>query len=154
MVTYRRTALLVDPLVSSESALQRVAVVIAHEFAHQWFGNIVTMEWWNDLWLNEGFASFIEYIGTDFIDNKFEIWGFFLIYMNNVLIIDSSFYTHPIELNVNNPNEIDTLFDSVTYDKGMSIIRMLYNFMGNDEFMNGISIFKCKYTTIMGCIGW
>eukprot|EP01083_Nonionella_stella_P069908 186674_1 len=138
LVTYRRTALLVDPVTSSESALRRVVVVIAHEFAHQWFGDIVTMTWWDDLWLNEGFASFVEHIGTNYSSPAFDIWNFFLINMDNVLSIDASYYTHPIQLTVNDPNEIDTLFDSVTYDKGMSVIRMLYTFMGSESFMNGI----------------
>ena len=109
------------------------------------FGDIVTMSWWDDLWLNEGFASFVEHIGTNYSHPEFNIWDFFLIYMNSVLVTDSSFYTHPIELTVNDPNEIDTLFDSVTYDKGMSVIRMLYQFMGSNEFMNGIQSYLTSH---------
>ena len=78
------------------------------------------MEWWDDLWLNEGFASFMEHIGTNHSNPEFGIWDFFAMSTQSVLGTDSSFWTHSIELAVNDPNEIDTLFDSVTYDKGMA----------------------------------
>ena len=78
LITFRQTALLYDVNESSSSDQQRVATVIAHELAHQWFGNYVTMEWWTDLWLNEGFASFMEYLGTESIEVNWEMWNQFL----------------------------------------------------------------------------
>ena len=115
LVTYRKTTLFANPQQSAESSLQTVVVDIAHEFAHQWFGNLVTMEWWNDLWLNEGFASFVEYIGTNYTHPAFNIWNSFLMSESNALDIDDSIFTHPIQVNVDNPNEVDSLFDTISY---------------------------------------
>ena len=115
LVTYRKTALLADPNLSSESSLERVVVVIAHEFAHQWFGDIVTMKWWNDLWLNEGFASFVEFIGTNYTNPEFNYWDSFLIGITSAMEMDNSIFTHPINVEVDNPNEIDSIFDTITY---------------------------------------
>ncbi len=114
-ITYRITALLATPGLSSLSRFKRISDVIAHELAHQWFGDIVTMAWWNDLWLNEGFASFVENLGVNYTHPEYSIWEDFARSGNGALDIDSSIYTHSIQADVEDPQEIDTLFDTITF---------------------------------------
>ncbi len=138
-VTYRETAILVDPEQSSEATRQRVAVVIAHELAHQWFGNLVTMEWWTHLWLNEGFASWIEYLAVDHLFPEWQIWTQFVYSdLSRALDLDGLENTHPIEVEVKDPNEISEIFDAISYSKGSSIIRMLAAYLGEDAFRRGL----------------
>lgn len=138
-VTYRETALLVDPEHSSTKNKQWVALVIAHELAHQWFGNLVTMEWWTHLWLNEGFASYIEYLAVNELFPDWDIWTQFAYADLGVgLRLDSLKHTHPIEVDVRDPNEIGEIFDEVSYSKGASVIRMLAGFLGEHDFREGL----------------
>ena len=103
-ITYRETALLIDPDHSAASAKQRVALVIAHELAHQWFGNLVTMDWWTHLWLNEGFASYIPYLAVHHLFPEWDIWTQFVYAdLNRALELDSMVNTHPVEVPVNHP---------------------------------------------------
>jgi len=105
--------------------------VIAHELAHQWFGNLVTMEWWDDLWLNEGFASYTEYIGTNAVEPTWQM-AFLQMYAYEYLDamdLDALASTHPIEANVTDPAVVSQLFDSISYGKGASVIRMLQNYV-------------------------
>ncbi|EDO47790.1 predicted protein [Nematostella vectensis] len=140
LMTYRETALLWKEGTSSESYKQRVAAVIAHELAHQWFGNLVTMEWWDDLWLNEGFASFVEYKGV----NKVEpTWGmddqFVITDSDTAFSLDGLVSSHPIKVAVNHPAEINEIFDSISYNKGSCILRMLEDFLGENKFKKGLT---------------
>uniref|UniRef100_A0A8C4H6J1 Aminopeptidase n=1 Tax=Dicentrarchus labrax TaxID=13489 RepID=A0A8C4H6J1_DICLA len=141
LITYRETNLLYDETQSSSYNKQRVASVIAHELVHQWFGNIVTMDWWDDLWLNEGFASFFEYIGVEKAEPD---WG-----MRDIMIIsdvlpvmvdDALLSSHPIIVNVSTPAEITSVFDAISYSKGASILRMLEDWMGKDKFRDGCRV--------------
>ncbi|XP_068608071.1 glutamyl aminopeptidase [Brachionichthys hirsutus] len=138
LITYRETNLLYDENQSSSYNKQRVASVIAHELVHQWFGNIVTMDWWDDLWLNEGFASFFEYIGVERAESD---WGMRDIMIINdvlpVMVDDALLSSHPIIVNVSSPAEITSVFDIISYSKGASILRMLENWMGKDKFRDG-----------------
>lgn len=145
-VTYRETALLVDPTQTATANKQWIALVIAHELAHQWFGNLVTMEWWTHLWLNEGFASYIEYLAVDEIFPKWDIWTQF-VFMDHAkaLSLDGLKNTHPIEVEVRDPNEISEIFDAVSYSKGASIIRMLAKHLGAADFRKGLHIYLKKY---------
>ncbi|TNN62000.1 Glutamyl aminopeptidase [Liparis tanakae] len=138
LITYREANLLYDINQSSSYNKQRVASVIAHELVHQWFGNIVTMDWWDDLWLNEGFASFFEYIGVEKAEPS---WG-----MRDIMIIsdvlpvmvdDALLSSHPIIVNVTTPAEITSVFDGISYSKGASILRMLEDWMGKELFRDG-----------------
>ena len=145
-VTYRESALLVDEKLSSLANKQWVALVVAHELAHQWFGNLVTMEWWTHLWLNEGFASFMEYLAVDSIFPSWEIWVQFTALENgSALRLDGLKNTHPIEVVVSDPSEINEIFDSVSYSKGASVIRMLSEYLGADTFRKGLSYYLKKY---------
>ncbi|NIO11473.1 MAG: M1 family peptidase [Deltaproteobacteria bacterium] len=138
-VTYRETAILVDPDQSSEATRQRVAVVIAHELAHQWFGNLVTMEWWTHLWLNEGFASWIEYLAVDKLFPEWQMWTQFVYSdLSRALDLDGLENTHPIEVEVKDPNEISEIFDAISYSKGSSVIRMLAGYLGEETFRRGL----------------
>ena len=138
-VTYRETALLIDPEKSSSANRQRVVVVIAHELAHQWFGNLVTMEWWTHLWLNEGFASYIEYLAVDHIFPEWQMWSQFLTEDHGrALELDGLANTHPVEIEVVHPSEISEIFDAVSYSKGSSIIRMLTEYLGPKVFRDGL----------------
>ncbi|XP_035668606.1 endoplasmic reticulum aminopeptidase 1-like isoform X1 [Branchiostoma floridae] len=140
LVTYRETAILYNADESSASDKQWVAIVIAHEFAHQWFGNLVTMKWWNDLWLNEGFASFVEFIGTDKVSPEWKMLDQFVVTdLQTALAADSLSNSHPISVTVGRPEEVEEIFDSISYDKGASILRMLESFLGRETFLQGLT---------------
>ncbi|KAL5257109.1 hypothetical protein ACHWQZ_G012143 [Mnemiopsis leidyi] len=140
IITYRESSLLYNPTTSSTAEKQRVCSVIAHEAAHQWFGNIVTMAWWNDLWLNEGFASFVEYYGIDAAEPSWNILDFFYPdEMTTAMNFDSSPSSHPISVQVSSPEELSGLFDTISYRKGSSINWMMMKFMGDDTFAKGLA---------------
>lgn len=146
-ITYRESALLVDEDKSSLSNKQWVALVIAHELAHQWFGNLVTMEWWTHLWLNEGFASYIEYLAVDKLFPKWDIWTQFSTHdLGVALRLDALATTHPIEVEVHHPDEIGEIFDEVSYSKGASIIRMLAEYLGEKNFRDGLRHYLKKHS--------
>lgn len=146
LVTYRETALLIDPKNSSSKAKQWVALVVGHELAHQWFGNLVTMEWWTNLWLNEGFASWIEYLCVDHCFPEFDIWTQFVYQdLGRALELDALHTSHPIEVPVGEPSEIDEIFDAISYSKGASVIRMLHNYIGDEDFRKGMGSYLTKF---------
>lgn len=139
LITYRETAMLYDEKTSSVGNKLRVAVVVAHELAHQWFGNLVTPKWWDDLWLNEGFASYVEYIGVDFVEPTWRMLDQFVVdEVQNVFSTDSLSSSHQISIPVNNPDEISEIFDHISYAKGASIIRMMNHFLTEDVFKAGL----------------
>lgn len=145
-VTYRETAILVDPEHSSAATRQRVAIIIAHELAHQWFGNLVTMEWWTHLWLNEGFASWIEYLAVDHLFPEWEIWTQFVFSdFGRALSLDSLRHSHPIEVEVHHPGEISEIFDAISYSKGASVIRMLAAYLGEEDFRRGLQVYLSRH---------
>uniref|UniRef100_A0A8D1QZU2 Aminopeptidase n=1 Tax=Sus scrofa TaxID=9823 RepID=A0A8D1QZU2_PIG len=138
LITYRETNLLYDPNESASSNQQRVAAVVAHELVHQWFGNIVTMEWWEDLWLNEGFASFFEFLGVDHAEKEWQMRD--QILLEDVLPVqedDSLISSHPIVVTVSTPAEITSVFDGISYSKGASILRMLEDWITPEKFQKG-----------------
>jgi tricorn protease interacting factor F2/3 len=148
-ITFRETILLYDPKTSSTRTKQFIAEVISHEIAHMWFGNLVTMKWWNDLWLNESFATFM---ATKFVDKfypEWDLWNQFVEDAMNVAMgLDSLKTTHPIDVKVNSPAEIREIFDAISYDKGGCVLRMLENYVGEPNFQKGLkkylSDFKYK----------
>jgi tricorn protease interacting factor F2/3 len=148
-ITFRETILLYDPKTSSTRTKQFIAEVISHEIAHQWFGNLVTMKWWNDLWLNESFATFM---ATKFVDKfypEWDLWNQFVEDAMNVAMgLDSLKTTHPIDVKVNSPAEIREIFDAISYDKGGCVLRMLEHYVGEPNFRKGLkrylSDFKYK----------
>ncbi|MDQ5954496.1 MAG: puromycin-sensitive aminopeptidase, partial [Patescibacteria group bacterium] len=146
-VTYREVGLLVDENNTSLGSKQMIALVIAHELAHQWFGNLVTMEWWTHLWLNEGFASYIEFLAVDDLYPEWDIWTQFLTYEHGVALrLDGLLNTHPIEIPVHHPDEIGEIFDEVSYSKGSSVIRMLADYLGEEDFRLGLSHYLKKHS--------
>uniref|UniRef100_A0A673JAE3 Aminopeptidase n=1 Tax=Sinocyclocheilus rhinocerous TaxID=307959 RepID=A0A673JAE3_9TELE len=146
LVTYRETALLIDPKNSCASSRQWVALVVGHELAHQWFGNLVTMEWWTHLWLNEGFASWIEYLCVDHCFPEYDIWTQFVSAdYTRALDLDALDNSHPIEVDVGHPSEVDEIFDAISYSKGASVIRMLHNYIGDEDFRKGMNAYLLKF---------
>ncbi|XP_060524768.1 aminopeptidase A isoform X2 [Cylas formicarius] len=146
LVTYRETALLYTNATHSSANKQRVATVIAHELAHSWFGNLVTMDWWNDLWLNEGFASYIEFKGTAAAEPDWEMMSQFQTSdLHSVLSLDATLSSHPIVVSVTTPDEITAIFDTISYNKGASILRMLEDTVGEENFRKGVTNYLNKY---------
>ncbi|PIK40302.1 Glutamyl aminopeptidase [Apostichopus japonicus] len=146
LITYREQYLLIDNVTSSASYKQLVCVVVSHELAHQWFGNIVTMDWWDDLWLNEGFASYVEYLGADQAEPTWQMQEQFVVNdLYSVFRLDQIVSSHPIIIDVNRPEEISEVFDSISYSKGASVIRMLNDFMGEESFKEGLQRYLKKY---------
>merc|ERR1711962_360541 len=147
LITYRETNLIYDENASSTANKERVAMVIAHELAHMWFGNLMTVFWWNDLWLNEGFATYIEYKGVQSYETGWDMDSKFLtLDLHPVLELDATDASHPIVVNVDTPDEINAVFDKIAYSKGSSVIRMMEDFMGEDDFHRGISNFLKKFS--------
>ena len=141
-ITYREVALLVDPVDSSAGTREIVAAIISHEMAHQWFGDLVTMEWWDDLWLNESFASWMGDKAVDHLHPEWEMWTQFLTHdTSSALNLDGLRNSHPIEQPVNNPDEIGELFDAISYSKGGSVLRMLEHYLGEEAFREGLRIY-------------
>ncbi|XP_049361038.1 aminopeptidase M1 [Solanum verrucosum] len=145
LVTYRETALLYDDKHSAAANKQRVATVVAHELAHQWFGNLVTMEWWTHLWLNEGFATWVSYLATDSLFPEWKIWTQFLEEATEGLRLDGLAESHPIEVDINHAGEIDEIFDAISYRKGASVIRMLQSYLGPESFQRALASYIKRY---------
>ena len=146
LITFRETAMLVDKNSTTTESKQYAAMVIAHELAHQWFGNLVTMEWWDDLWLNEGFASWIEFLAIDKLFPKWNMWTHFLATEQlAALRLDSLKNTHPVQIHINHPDEIRTSFDSISYCKGASVIHMLHDYLGPKNFRLGLVHYLKKH---------
>lgn len=142
LVTYRETNLLFDPLISASSNQQRVASVVAHELVHQWFGNTVTMDWWDDLWLNEGFASFFEFLGVNHAEKDWQMLS--QVLLEDVFPVqedDSLISSHPVVVTVSTPAEITSVFDGISYSKGASILRMLQDWITPEKFQKGCQIY-------------
>ncbi|HSD98861.1 MAG TPA: M1 family metallopeptidase [Patescibacteria group bacterium] len=138
-VTFRESALLVDEQKSSLTNKQWVALVVAHELAHMWFGNLVTMEWWTHLWLNEGFACYIEYLTIDSLFPKWHMWKQFAsMEHNSALALDSLASAHPIEVPITSDKEVKEIFDEISYAKGASVIQMLATYLGPKLFRQGL----------------
>ncbi|KAM4744489.1 aminopeptidase Ey-like [Anableps anableps] len=153
LITYRETALLYNPGVSSNGDKEWVTTVISHELAHMWFGNLVTMRWWNDLWLNEGFATYVSYLGADYAEPEWNMKD--LIVLNeivNVMAVDASAYSHPLstkEEEILRPDQISRLFDTITYSKGAAVLRMLSDFITETVFSKGLHTYleEFEYNT-------
>ncbi|NWX15195.1 AMPN Aminopeptidase, partial [Aegotheles bennettii] len=142
LVTYRENSLLFDNSYSSIGNKERVVTVIGHELAHQWFGNLVTLRWWNDLWLNEGFASYVEYLGADSAEPSWNIKDLMVLNeVHTVMATDALSTSHPLtfrEEEINTPAQISEVFDSIAYSKGASVLRMLSDFLSEDVFKEGL----------------
>lgn len=147
LITYRETALLADPKLTSLSDRKYAATVIAHELSHQWFGNLVTMKWWNDLWLNESFATMMEYLAIDAIEPDWNIWLLnATMDVPSALLRDALDGIQAIQCDVNHPDEIQTLFDpSIVYAKGGRLLRMLQTYLGNEAMRQGLALYFKKF---------
>ena len=137
-ITFRETALLVDEGTATHTELERVADVVAHEIAHMWFGDLVTMSWWNGLWLNEAFATFMEMLAVDAWKPAWERWNNFGLSRAAALAVDGLGSSRPIEFLVSAPKDADAMFDVLTYEKGASVLRMLEQYLGPETFRAGV----------------
>jgi puromycin-sensitive aminopeptidase len=144
-VTFRETALLVDEKTASHAELERVADVVAHEIAHMWFGDLATMKWWNGIWLNEAFATFMEMLAVDSWKPEWKRWESFGVSRAQAFATDGLKSTRTIEFPVRRPEEAQGMFDILTYEKGASVLRMLEQFLGPEVFRRGISFYLAKH---------
>ena len=145
-VTYRESRLLIDPSRTSLSLTTRCTRTVCHELAHMWFGNYVTMAWWTQLWLNEGFARFMEFKAVHDQFPEWNIWQQFLYSVQGLAFDrDGMKTTHPVEQQVNHPKEIDQMFDVISYAKGASVLRMLHEWLGEETFMSGVRRYLNKF---------
>ncbi|MGE0820972.1 MAG: M1 family metallopeptidase [Candidatus Binatia bacterium] len=144
-ITFRETALLVDETSATRSELERVADVVSHENAHMWFGDLVTMQWWNGLWLNEAFATFMEMLAVDHCKPDWQRWTSFAVSRAAALLVDGLKSTRPIEFSVRLPSEAAGMFDILTYEKGAAVLRMLEQYLGPEVFRRGIRAYLRKH---------
>ncbi|KAJ8417534.1 hypothetical protein AAFF_G00223770 [Aldrovandia affinis] len=146
LITYRETALLYDPQTSSVTDKLWITKVIGHELAHQWFGNLVTMEWWNDIWLNEGFARYMETVSLNGTYPEIQMGDYFLNVCFGAMSKDCLNSSRPISNPAETPVQIKGMFDSVSYDKGACILNMLRDFLSEEVFQRGIIRYLKKYS--------
>ena len=137
-IVFAEAALLYDPATSSQAAQERIFEVIAHEMAHQWFGGLVTMAWWDNLWLNEGFAEWMGEATTDHFNPAWQYWSQIAENKNVAMASDALSTTHPIQQPVVSETDAERAFDEITYNKGQAFIRMLENSLGHDAFRDGL----------------
>lgn len=146
LVTYRVVDLLLDETKSGASTKQRVAEVVQHELAHQWFGNLVTMDFWDGLWLNEGFATWMSWYSCNVFYPEWRVWdGYVTDNLQRALGLDSLRSSHPIEVPVKKADEINQIFDAISYSKGSCVLRMISKWIGEDVFMEGIRRYLKKH---------
>ena len=144
-ITFRETALLIDEQTAARSELERVADVVSHENAHMWFGDLVTMRWWNGLWLNEAFATFMEMLAVDNWKPEWQRWTSFAVSRAAAMLVDGLKSTRPIEFPVGRPEEAAGMFDVLTYQKGAAVLRMLEQYLGGEVFRAGVSLYLRKH---------
>eukprot|EP01097_Dermamoeba_algensis_P006404 TRINITY_DN4015_c0_g1_i1.p1 TRINITY_DN4015_c0_g1~~TRINITY_DN4015_c0_g1_i1.p1 ORF type:complete len:856 (+),score=234.34 TRINITY_DN4015_c0_g1_i1:115-2682(+) len=146
LVTFRETALLVDSQNTSTSAKQYVALVVAHELTHSWFGNLCTFAWWKDLFLNESFATWAEYLSIDIIHPEWKVFEQFVFSdFVRAQSLDALESSHPVEVDVRTADEIDEVFDAISYSKGCSLIRMLVNYLSLETFIGGVNTYLDEF---------
>ncbi|KAL7854473.1 hypothetical protein SRHO_G00166630 [Serrasalmus rhombeus] len=149
LITYREAALLYDPSMSSNGDKEAVSTVISHELAHMWFGNLVTMKWWNDLWLNEGFATYVSYLGVNDAQPTWNMKDLMVLEeVHKAFAVDALAYSHPLsfrEEEVKTPAQINALFNSITYSKGAAVLRMLSGFLSEPVFVSGLSAYLKQF---------
>ncbi|CAH2108175.1 unnamed protein product [Euphydryas editha] len=146
LITYRETSFLIDEATASSRNKISVANTVAHELAHMWFGNLVTMKWWDEVWLNEGFASYMQVKALNAIEPSWTMLDQFLTRtLHSVLVTDAKLSSHPIVQTVETPDQITAIFDSISYNKGASVLRMLEGFVGEENFRLGVSDYLKKY---------
>ena len=144
-ITFRETALLVDERAATHAELTRVAHVVAHEIAHMWFGDLVTMAWWNGLWLNEAFATFMEILAVDVWKPAWGLWDSFGASRAAAFLVDGLRSSRPIEFEVEAPKDAEAMFDVLTYEKGGAVLRMLEQYLGAEVFRDGVRRYLAAY---------
>jgi puromycin-sensitive aminopeptidase len=144
-ITYREVALLLDPNTAPLNIQKRVAEVITHELSHQWFGNLVTMVWWDDLWLNEAFATWMAYKIVDQWRPQWRVWMDFEVGKGAALHLDALKSSHPIRAEIHNAEEAGESFDAITYEKGGAILRMIESYLGEEKFREGIRLYMRRH---------
>uniref|UniRef100_A0A671SSV1 Uncharacterized protein n=1 Tax=Sinocyclocheilus anshuiensis TaxID=1608454 RepID=A0A671SSV1_9TELE len=146
LVTYKETNLLYQGFISSNANKERTATIIAHELAHMWFGNLVTLKWWNEVWLNEGFAPYVSYLGADFVEPSWNVKDLIILKdVHRVSAVDALASSHPLsskEEDIIKPEQITEQFDTVSYSKGASVLRMLSDFLTEPVFVQGLNVSK------------
>jgi puromycin-sensitive aminopeptidase len=145
-ITFREVLLLVDPATSTQVEQELVAAVVAHELAHMWFGDLVTMRWWNGIWLNEAFATFMEVAATDAFAPQWKMWTSFGLDRSAAFDVDSLHSTRTVEFPVESPADADGMFDVLTYQKGGALLRMLEQYLGPDRFQAGVNHYLTKHS--------
>jgi aminopeptidase N len=147
LITYRERCLLADPATTSQSGREIIALVISHELSHMWFGDLVTMRWWDDLWLNESFANVMEYVSVNALFPEWEVWNSFITQEGlSALRRDSIAGVQAVKTEVRHPDEISTLFDpSIVYAKGGRLLNMLIQYVGEDDFRKGLKAYFTKH---------
>ncbi|KAL7401763.1 hypothetical protein ABVT39_004363 [Epinephelus coioides] len=145
LVTYRETNLLYDPVTSSNRNKETTATIIAHELAHMWFGNLVTLRWWNEVWLNEGFATYVSYLGADHAEPSWDVKDLIILDdVHRVFAVDALTSSHPLsskEDSIILPGQITEQFDAISYSKGAAVLRMLSDFLSEPVFVQGLSMY-------------
>ncbi|MFM7126162.1 MAG: M1 family metallopeptidase, partial [Actinomycetota bacterium] len=145
-ITYRESLLLVDPAASTQMEQQNVADVVSHELAHMWFGDLVTMKWWNGIWLNEAFATFMEVAAVDAYRPDWTRWTNYSVERTAAFETDSLVNTRSIEFAVRSPQDCEGMFDVLTYIKGGALLRMLEQYLGEDRFRAGIRHYLARHS--------
>ena len=146
LVTYREVDLMIDEAKASSRQKQRVAIVVVHELAHQWFGNLVTMSWWDGLWLNEGFAAWMEHFAVDALYPDYKIWEQFTTdAFGAAQRLDSLRTSHPVIVPIKHAEEVEQVFDAISYCKGSTVVNMVFAVVGQEKFREGLQLYMRRH---------